>query len=368
MSEERLVKAPENARVFVIPQEYLAICRMERQRKISVGARKGEVTTYYEQNEVAAAILRIVERWTVWKMKQSGKARDGELWVYIPQIMMQEWELLGAFSESRITSAFNFLVEKGFLQRRRNPTPGKQWDRAYQYLFDAEKIQAAIDDLPPFLNIKEWKGQYYGMDSSKLGNRLPNIEEAIPQIPTQMPEQLPNTEEESARASEADVDGQQEGREVPNSEEPVLEAGESPATPVDEVKEPVIVVTRRFLTAYREVLEEFHRAPADNHWFDVQYERASLLAERYTPEQLKKVLRYVYDEKTGDSYWRKRLDPIELSKVALIMENVLNILEPKPKPPVFAGSFGPMDYDAAQRIAEEKIASGEIVLRKGSRS
>lgn len=188
MSEERLVKPPAHARVFVIPQEYLAICRMERQRKISVGERAGEITTYFEQNEVAAAILRIVERWSVWKMKQSGKAKDSDLWVYIPQVMMEEWELLGAFSESKITQAFRFLVEKGFLQRRRNPSPGKQWDRTYQYLFDAEKIQAAIDALPSFPNIKEWKAQYYGMDSLKLGDRLPNIEDAIPQIPRQIPE------------------------------------------------------------------------------------------------------------------------------------------------------------------------------------
>ncbi len=183
MSEERLITVPQNARVFCIPQEYLAICTRERTRK-----KKNDsgIVTYHETDECAAAILRIIERWTVWKLKTYQMKSGGDLpWVYMNQADMREWELIDTYGEYRITQALKLLVGRGFLNTRNNPK--NSWDRTLQYQFNKANIQAAIATLPPFRNIEEWRAQYQGIDAAILGDRDLNIADAIPQIPSQIP-------------------------------------------------------------------------------------------------------------------------------------------------------------------------------------
>jgi hypothetical protein len=204
--EEYLITRPPNARGIYLPQEYILICARQRVHTISRGARKGTVEWITEYDEAAAAILRIIERWTAYKIKTADAPLPPEkLWVYVPQVVMQGWELVNAFSMQEIRAGFDLLIENGYLERRNNPDKG--WDRTYQYRFNKAKVQEAVNNLPPFLAIEEWKISHLKMQDSMAKNASLAIQEAIPQVPTQEPPQVPSSSAADA-ARMADLETQ----------------------------------------------------------------------------------------------------------------------------------------------------------------
>lgn len=194
---ERLITQPPKARYLSIPHEYFAICQRKKEITITRGERKGEKETTYQTDEVAAALLHFFERWTIWRIKEHKHVEGSEVWLYFAMDQIQSYEFGGAFGTHRLNSAIDLLMELKFLDRRTNPNKG--YDRTYQYRFMQGSIQEAVNKLPPFSNIEEWKIQKRIMHSSKPENALSNIEEAIPHDPKHDPtDQEPTTNAKSA--------------------------------------------------------------------------------------------------------------------------------------------------------------------------
>jgi hypothetical protein len=203
--DDFLITRPARARLILLPQEYILICKRQKTHTITRGERAGTVEWIEEYDEAAAAILYIIERWTLWKIKAAeGPLSPDKLWIFIPHVMMQEWELLGAFGLTRITRGFDLLLELGFLERRHNPI--KKWDRTYQYRFNKAAVQDAVNTLPPFIEIEEWKLRFQTMHPSESTNAFFENDEAIPQISKQIssqnPDPLAQASNDAARAQE----------------------------------------------------------------------------------------------------------------------------------------------------------------------
>jgi DnaD/phage-associated family protein len=190
MTTERLISAPPKARLLAIPQEYMAICQREYRHTIGRGERKGEVIVSSRTDSAAAALLFFFERWLIWRIKDSqNKISWRDVWLFFSVHQLQDYEFGGMFGVYQIEQALDLLISLGFVTRRRNPD--NRWDRTYQYQFQKENVQQAINNLPPFLDIEEWKGQYSSIDSAKSVDRFGNIDEAIPHDPPQNPEHDP---------------------------------------------------------------------------------------------------------------------------------------------------------------------------------
>jgi hypothetical protein len=184
---ERLITQPPKARYLSIPHEYFAICQREKEITITRGDRKGEKVTTYQTDEVAAALLYFFERWTIWRIKERKETGTNGLWLFFAMDQIREYEFGGAFGTHRLNSAIDLLMELKFLERRTNPNKG--YDRTYQYRFMKDAIQDAVNSLPPFFNIEEWKIQKRIMQSSKPENAISETEEAIPHDPEHDPKQ-----------------------------------------------------------------------------------------------------------------------------------------------------------------------------------
>jgi hypothetical protein len=178
---ERLIKQPPNARFFMVPHEYLMICQRKKTITITRGKRKGEKETTYQKDEVAAALLYFFERWTVWKMKERSYKPGSDVWLFFSADQIQEYEFGDAFGSHRIDKAIDLLLERRYIERRNNPDKG--YDRTYQYRFVLRAVQEAVNNLPPFFNIEEWKIQKRNMQNRKPENAKSENEEAIPHNP-----------------------------------------------------------------------------------------------------------------------------------------------------------------------------------------
>lgn len=183
--DDRLVTPPANARGIYIPQEYIAICTENKTRVIPRGKRKGERIDATEYNLAAAAILRLIERWAHWKIRQAhGKLDLDAAWIWMPQKQLEDFELVNAFGGGQIKTGIALLLDKGFISRRNNPELG--FDRTYQYRFEKKAVQDALDKLAPFLTIDDWKHEHSSMEQSEPIDASTNSDEAIPQVPSQV--------------------------------------------------------------------------------------------------------------------------------------------------------------------------------------
>lgn len=186
--DDRLVTPPANARGIYIPQEYIAICTDTKTRTIPSGERKGEKREVVEHNLAAAAILRMFERWTHWKIREShNRLLPEAVWVYLTQQQLEDFELVGAFGSRQLTTGFDILLKKGFLSRRTNPKV--PFDRTYQYRFEKKAVQDALDELSAFLTIDAWKIEHSKLEQPDPNTATMNPEQAIPQGPSQVPTQ-----------------------------------------------------------------------------------------------------------------------------------------------------------------------------------
>lgn len=199
--DDRLVTPPANARGIYIPQEYIAICTENKTRVIPRGKRKGERIDATEYNLAAAAILRLIERWAHWKIRQAhGKLDLDAAWIWMPQKQLEDFELVNAFGGGQIKTGIALLLDKGFISRRNNPELG--FDRTYQYRFEKKAVQDALDKLAPFLTIDDWKHEHSSMEQSEPIDASTNSDEAISQVPSQVPSQ----EEKTLSGAEAAPD------------------------------------------------------------------------------------------------------------------------------------------------------------------
>lgn len=212
--------------MLVTPHEYLAICVRQRTGRVARGERKGETFTYQEPDEVAATLLYLIERWALYKMKESGaKLKWSDTWVYMSVDQIQDYELCRAFGTSRVIKGFELLESLGFVSKRRNPD--NPTDRTFQYRFELATVQAAVDNLPPFFNFEEWKLRNRKMQPLGSKNASFEIEETIPHDPTQSPTHDPAQKEQMIDAREA-VEPEPPAQEV-SSPPPPLEASDLPA-------------------------------------------------------------------------------------------------------------------------------------------
>lgn len=208
---DRMITAPPNARMLVVPHEYLAICVRQRTGRIARGKRKSETFIYNEPDEAAAALLYLVERWSLYKMKESGgKLEWKDTWIYMSLEQIQDYELCRAFGTRRIVQGFALLEQLKFISRRHNPDNPS--DRTLQYRFELDTVQEAVDKLPPFFNFEEWKFRNRKMQASKSKNASFDFERTIPHDPTQNPEHDPTQRESlpDAHAREDDEPAQSE--------------------------------------------------------------------------------------------------------------------------------------------------------------
>lgn len=232
MSELGYLINRTSSRYIVIAQEYAAICMETRTRRkpqpknMPPEKRKdyvGELIEYQTCHTAAAVALRLIERWTIHKIstaKNYGNDLDpNDTWVWFSRPQLKEYEFMDAFSWNEIDKGFDFLVERGYISRRNNPYFGG--DRTYQYRFNTKNVQAAIDALPPFPDISEWRDQHFKSrrsrveddqedhvsilkddtstlqdDASKLEDGSSNIETTLPQAYTQEPPQEPSQEKD----------------------------------------------------------------------------------------------------------------------------------------------------------------------------
>ncbi|MGM9319452.1 hypothetical protein [Deinococcus aquaticus] len=135
-TEDVIISQPAGTRTLALRESYLAIC----------GGDKCE-----------AHLLNSLERWYAYKLKNRRQARhtnrtaqaggeaptaDEGLWVFMSA---QEWvtELLNQYDEKTVRTKLTRLVERGFVDRRSNPT--RPWDRKPQWLFQRSAVQAAVD-------------------------------------------------------------------------------------------------------------------------------------------------------------------------------------------------------------------------------
>jgi hypothetical protein len=193
---ERLVTPPAQARILSIPHEYLSICQRTAERKITRGKNKGQTFVTSQSDEVAAALLYFFERWTLWRIKDQGnKADRPEIWLFFSVDQIEDYEFGRAFGRHRITAGIDLLITLGFLTRRNNPEKG--WDQTYQYRFETDAVQQAVNSLPPFSNIEQWIIQNRKMHYSKVKNAKSTFEQAIPHDPEQSPKHDPEHEKDS---------------------------------------------------------------------------------------------------------------------------------------------------------------------------
>lgn len=139
MSRTSCIVHPKRNPTIVLRADYLAIC---------------------DGSACAAMILSQMEHWHNVKLDHrpqarahnAARARAGEpetqdtgLYVYKSQPQMKS-ELMGMFGDKAIGSAFQMLIDKGFLSWRENEE--FRYDRTKQYLFCVSQVQAAVNALP----------------------------------------------------------------------------------------------------------------------------------------------------------------------------------------------------------------------------
>lgn len=159
MPRTRLIHNRPGSRVIPLREDYLIIC---------------------DDDFCAAMLLAQMEHWHMVKMEMIEQAQlhneaairggetatqDIEAWVYKSQAQAQS-DLLGRFGENKIGTAFALLIQKGFLQVRRNPKYA--WDNTRQYLFDYQAVQSALDVLPSLLDTDKPNSYFQGVPLLKI--------------------------------------------------------------------------------------------------------------------------------------------------------------------------------------------------------
>jgi hypothetical protein len=89
----------------------------------------------------AGALLGIFEYWTT-HVRKLGPSKNQMPWVYKSQQSLKD-DVMGLFGLNTIHKNLQWLVDQGYLKRRRNPK--NRWDKTWQYQLAVEVIQPAID-------------------------------------------------------------------------------------------------------------------------------------------------------------------------------------------------------------------------------
>lgn len=314
MSAERLITTPPNARYLSIPQEYLRICSTTQTRKITRGQNKGQEYAATKTDEVAATLLYLVERWVLWKCKDN-KSSWRTTWVFLSVEQVTEYELMSAFGTYRVAQGFDLLVERGYLSRRKNPAV--KVDQTYQYRFEAEKVQEAVNALSPFFNFEDWRLQNQTLHPLELKNAKFKTKETIPHDPPHSPEQQPPQKEQELPAQAPPVEAGEESQ-APVTDEP-------PAVP-SEVQPNVAVID-----AYRDALRELGREPLLDNWYK-RFGRAAktFVSQKVSPERVRAATLAVYSDRFTDAFYKRRANPITLEELASVFAKAEEALPPAP--------------------------------------
>ena len=142
MTRESCVKHPARNPTVVLRDDYLKLCngdycaamvlsQHEHWLNVKLDSRQQAV----EHNQAAVRSAEV-------------PTQDTELWVYMAQACMKA-QLMAMFGDKAVTTAYKTILDKGFLQKRKNPR--YTWDKTLQYLFMVERVQEAIDGLAPLV-------------------------------------------------------------------------------------------------------------------------------------------------------------------------------------------------------------------------
>ena len=88
----------------------------------------------------AGTLLGVFEYWTNHVLK--GQSKKQLPWIYKSQQSLKD-DIMGLFGLNTIHKNLQWLVDQGYLKRRRNPK--NRWDKTWQYQLATEVIQPAID-------------------------------------------------------------------------------------------------------------------------------------------------------------------------------------------------------------------------------
>ena len=118
------IQHPSKVPLIVIRNDYIAICEDS------------------PSAHCAGTILGVIEYWTT-HLQKSAHHSSPLPWIYKSQQSLKE-DVLGLFGLNTIHKSLQWLVDRGFLNRRRNPK--NRWDKTWQYQLAADVIQPAIDE------------------------------------------------------------------------------------------------------------------------------------------------------------------------------------------------------------------------------
>jgi hypothetical protein len=144
-SRESCIEHPAQASFVILRDEYMALC---------------------DNDACAAMLLHVFEHWTNTKLRQLEERGKGDLWIFRSREQLRDEDLCGAFGLRRIDNALERLRILGFLDRRNNPKPQFGWDRMYQYLFNAQAVQAFVNG---------WKSQSLKRDEGADEREAPKL-------------------------------------------------------------------------------------------------------------------------------------------------------------------------------------------------
>lgn len=102
-----------------------------------------------EDDRCACEALAIFELWTANKLaelKDYNEIDDENLWISKSAIQLRQ-DLYEGYGINTVNRALGKLVDKGFLNRRKNPNPALIFDRTWQYKFNISRVQQALNDL-----------------------------------------------------------------------------------------------------------------------------------------------------------------------------------------------------------------------------
>lgn len=118
------IKHPPKIALFVVRSDFIGIC------------------TDSPSAYCAATLLGVFEYWTIHLQKQNSANKELP-WIFKSQLSLKE-DTLGAFGLNTIHKNLQWLVDGGYLNRRRNPK--NRWDKTWQYQLAVDVIQPAIDE------------------------------------------------------------------------------------------------------------------------------------------------------------------------------------------------------------------------------
>lgn len=163
-----------NTRVVVLREDFFLLC---------------------EEDQCSAMILSQFEFWMNVKLRHLGQAefenmiaekegvdptQNTELWVWKTQEQLRDEELFNLFGETKVSACLNYLVEQGYLLRRRNPR--YRWDRTYQYMLNISKVQEDLDKIAQYRKTTDSIPYNYGFNPVNLRLQSRKNTETIPEI------------------------------------------------------------------------------------------------------------------------------------------------------------------------------------------